>query len=103
MEAFLIIPAVVALVLWAVWMISANRRSEDRQLDEVKRALEKRGASDVFVRRVTDANGGVKTFEATYTDMRGLRWKIACMVSGEHLFWSDPRPVFLLPGGTLEG
>lgn len=99
MEVFLIVPAVIALLLWSAWMIASKRRSEDTQLGEIKIALEKRGASDVLVRRVSDPTGGLLTYEAVYTDTRGLRWRIACMVSGEHLFWSDPRPVFLLPGG----
>jgi hypothetical protein len=94
MESFAIVLAAVLLIaIWLVWMAWEHRRAADDQAKTVHRALVRNGATDIDVRRVSDAGAGLNAYETTYTDADGIRQRAACLVAGGHLFWSDIEPV----------
>jgi hypothetical protein len=94
MESFAIVIAAVMLILiWLAWMAWENRRAAEDQAKSVRRALERTGATDIDVRRVSDATAGLHTYEASYTDSGGVRFRSACLVANGHLFWSDAEQV----------
>jgi hypothetical protein len=94
MESFaIVLAAVLLVVIWLIWMAWENRRAAEDQAKMVHRALERNGATDIDIRRVSDAGAGLHTYAATYTDADGIRQRAACLVSGGHLFWSDIEPI----------
>ncbi len=84
---------ILVVVVWLVWVVNETRRSNDQSIQKIKAALEKRGMRDVIVRRISDVSGGITSYEAIYIDEKGLAAKIACLVSGGHMFWSNPEPL----------
>jgi hypothetical protein len=92
MEVFyLVAVAAIAFIVWFVWMAFEGKRSEDTQAKRIYQALEDRGATEITVKRLAEAGAGIGTFEAIYTDTAGVRVKIACLMTGGHMFWSDAR------------
>jgi hypothetical protein len=103
MEAYSIIAAaVLMIVIWLSWMAWESRRAVVTETDTVRAALERRGCSEIDIRRVPDAGTGLHTYEVAYTDANSVRLQAACLVSGGHMFWSEqepPRAGRLLKGG----
>jgi hypothetical protein len=94
MEAYVIVGAAALIVLiWIVWMSWEGKRSDKRFAQSIADALAQRGASDINVTCLTDTGSGIGTYEATYTDVSGERFRVACLMSSGYLFWSDARPL----------
>jgi hypothetical protein len=85
--------ALLLFIVWLIWVSGETRRGNDRSVQTIKTALEKRGMRDIIVRRLSDLSGGIVSYEAIYTDDKGAATKIACLVSAGHIFWSNAEPL----------